>query len=285
MPRPEVEVDIQSPMPKGYGFLRKGNVFKTARCRQWTHEDNKTLYVVKQGNKRVGLRAPRYILAKVCNADNKTKADRQSAVQRKDESAQRHFEEAILQQFPAMPREDVESVVMHTLRKRSGRVGRTGQLAMEQKTKLAVAAHIRHRHTSYDGLMTSGLERHRARGKVGAEVARIQRLWQGKSPAVQKDSQPQQRKKKKGNQESQPKTNQLSRNPSQSSKTRSKASPSERQPHSTDSPIVISSGDSRSEHDDDDVDEEDSLWEMSDAMDAFVIDDTSEESSDGLAGA
>jgi hypothetical protein len=47
----------------------------------------------------------------------------------------------------------------------------------EDAIRLAVVAHIRHRETSYDDLLTGGYERGAARARVRDEVAAVLRAW------------------------------------------------------------------------------------------------------------
>src|ERR1700739_591563 len=61
--------------------------------------------------------------------------------------------------FPGCPTHEVSEIAEHTVRRGSGRVGRTeaGRNLDESALTLAVVAAIRHRHTRYDELLASGL--------------------------------------------------------------------------------------------------------------------------------
>ena len=61
---------------------------------------------------------------------------------------------------------------MHTAVRGSGRVGPTasGCNLEEQALSAAVAAAVRHRHTKYDELLASGMDRASARERVGDRV-------------------------------------------------------------------------------------------------------------------
>lgn len=60
--REEPEVHMTDPMPKGYRFVPKGDVYITKHCRKKTLDAGKTLYVVlDKKDKPIGLRCPAYI--------------------------------------------------------------------------------------------------------------------------------------------------------------------------------------------------------------------------------
>ena len=167
-------------MPKGYGFLKKGNAYRTGLCRRLTHAEGKTLFVVTEKRTPIGLRAPKSILSKVFEEDRATRETRRAVVEKRDEATQEEFKDAILTQFPRIPEESVATILKHTLKKRSGRVGRTGTLTLDAKARLAVMAHVRHCHTSYDGLLKrKDVSKFQARDKVQADVVRVSREWRG----------------------------------------------------------------------------------------------------------
>ena len=185
----EPVVDVRTPMPKGYGFLKKGNAYRTGLCRRLTHAEGKTLFVVTQKRTPIGLRAPKSILGKVFQEDHATRDSRRAAVERRDEATQDEFRDAILAQYPRIPADSAAAVLRHTLRKRSGRVGRTGTLALEAKARLAVAAHVRHCHTGYDEFFKrEGVSRDEAREKVQDDVVRVLREWGGGKEPLQKQN-------------------------------------------------------------------------------------------------
>ncbi|KAJ4150550.1 hypothetical protein LMH87_011296 [Akanthomyces muscarius] len=159
----EITVSPSAPMPHGYKLLRKGYPFMTALCRRKTLAAGQTLYVVRAGSKTLGLRAPRDIVNEVHSEEHQTRATRRAAVVARDESTRSTFDTALRKQFSEMPTVDREQVLQRALKKRSGRVGRTSKLGIEDKVRLAVAAHVRHMHTDYDRLV---------RGKTSREDAR-----------------------------------------------------------------------------------------------------------------
>lgn len=172
-------------MPKGYGFLKKGNPFMTALCRRKTLDAKKTLYVVVKQGKQEGLRAPKWILHQVFSEEKATRERRRGAVERRDAATEDAFATTIKKLFAKIPEEDLDKIVRHALRKRSGRVGRTGKLDLDRKAYLAVQAHIRHRHTDYDKITKESKDRDAARDATRGEVSRVLVEW-ASDPAVMK---------------------------------------------------------------------------------------------------
>jgi len=119
----EPKVRFFSPMPAGYVFVAKGDVFVTKNCRKKTHDAGKTLYVVIDKAKKVlGLRCPAQIHEAV-EAENKATAGRRAdAVQKRDTIVEGQFEQDILRLYPKTPDEEIPKIIKHSLAKRSGRV-------------------------------------------------------------------------------------------------------------------------------------------------------------------
>ncbi|KAJ6784282.1 hypothetical protein PWT90_10470 [Aphanocladium album] len=177
----EITVPPSAPMPKGYKLLRKGYPFMTALCRRKTLAAGQTLYVVRAGSKTLGVRAPRRIINEVYEEERQTRATRRAAVAARDVSTRNVFEAALRRQFPEMPAADADKVLQRTLRKHSGRVGRTGKLYLDDKVRLAVAAHVRHTHTDYDTLVRGEKSRKEARKAVYNTVREVLAKWEGGS--------------------------------------------------------------------------------------------------------
>ena len=173
----ECTVGIDDPMPNGYAFLKKGDKYKTQHCRLKTHEAGKTLYVVKEKHLVLGLRAPKWILGQVHKEERESRQHRRDAVKQRDATAHDEFEEALRQQFPSIPDEDATTILRRTLRKHSGRVGRTGRLTLEDKVKLAVTAHVRHKHTDYDAVLKETGDREQARKAMWTEIYQKTKSW------------------------------------------------------------------------------------------------------------
>lgn len=176
----EAIVTPSTPMPHGYKLLKKGYPFMTALCRRKARAAGCKLYVVQAGNRTIGLRAPKRIINEVRDEEQHTRATRRANVASRDDAARRAFKEAIMEQYPEIPSADAEKVLQQTLRKRSGRVGRTSTLSMEDKVRLAVAAHVRHVHTDYDSMVRSGKKREDARKEIYDEVNGVLQGWKGR---------------------------------------------------------------------------------------------------------
>ncbi|KAK0764959.1 hypothetical protein N5P37_002433 [Trichoderma harzianum] len=182
----EETVSPETPMPKGYGFLKKGNTFMTALCRKKTRDADKTLYVVTKRGKQQGLRAPKWVLGEVHLEERETREKRRGAVRRRDAATEDAFESATLRLFPNIPKQDLTTILKRTLRKRSGRVGRTGKLDLDKKAYLAVQAHARHCHTDYDKLLAGASQnRDAARRAIRDKVSKLLIEWGGDPTTVE----------------------------------------------------------------------------------------------------
>jgi len=81
--------------------------------------------------------------------------------------------------FPGCPASEVAVIAEHTAQRGSGRVGRTeaGRNLAENALTLAVIAAIRHKHTPYDELLASGVDRVTAREQIAGRVEEIMARW------------------------------------------------------------------------------------------------------------
>ena len=176
----EPVVRPSSPMPKGYVFVKKGNVYITKNCRQLTQQAGRTVYIVQNEKKTtLGIRVPQYIRDQVHALNTATAADRAAAVAKKDEALENRTKAELLRLFPKIPHEKVPIILKHTLQKRSGRVGRTTDLPLREVVVLAVRAHARHRCTDYDVLLRKGVSREQARRQIQSVVDLKVKDWGG----------------------------------------------------------------------------------------------------------
>ena len=118
-----------------------------------------------------------------CEADEAAReAKRQASSARREKQDTAHiaaFASRIREFYPSAPVGVEHEIATHACRKHSGRVGRTAfakELAPES-IHLAVRAHIRHHHTSYDRLMSGGADRADARLLVTARIEETTRRW------------------------------------------------------------------------------------------------------------
>ncbi len=174
----EPQVRFFSPMPNGYQFVPKGDVYITKNCRKKTHEAGEKLYVVVDKNNRtIGLRCPKSVFDAVQTEHLVTAEKRAAAVQKRDTTIENMFEKALKRLFPKTPKDAVPKILKHALEKRSGRVGRTGTVELDDKVNLAVGAHIRHRHTNYDALLREGISRDDAREMIRDQLNAVVKQW------------------------------------------------------------------------------------------------------------
>jgi hypothetical protein len=89
--------------------------------------------------------------------------------------------QGIAQRYPGCPGDEARRIAEHTGLRSSGRVGRSaaGRELSASAIDLAVIAHIRHTHTSYDRLLMGGTERLDARAQVRDKIDRVLAKWRG----------------------------------------------------------------------------------------------------------
>ncbi|KAK7959035.1 uncharacterized protein PG986_003889 [Apiospora aurea] len=192
----EPVVKVTSPLPKGYIFVPKGNVYITANCRRLTQAANRTVYAVINAKRQsVGIRVPAAIHAQVQADEQASRADRRSAVAKRDASLEKQFRDAIVRQFPQTPAASVPRIVERAMLKGSRRVGRTGKLDIETKARLAVRAHIRHTHTDYDGMLRGKTHtKDQARDAILGKINDVCKSWGGKVDDHRHGKRPQKKK-------------------------------------------------------------------------------------------
>jgi len=80
---------------------------------------------------------------------------------------------------PGCPESEATAIAEHACLKYSGRVGRSADAKRfdPEAIGLAVRAHVRHVHTNYDELLTSGWERHEARSQAIPQVEEVLQQW------------------------------------------------------------------------------------------------------------
>jgi hypothetical protein len=96
-----------------------------------------------------------------------------------DQSYVEQFAKRIRDLFPACPAGRELQIAEHACRKYSGRIGRSAAARSfdEAAVLLAVAAHIRHRETNYDRLLSAEWDRVDARAQVKHRVDELLRRW------------------------------------------------------------------------------------------------------------
>ncbi|KAE8147468.1 hypothetical protein BDV25DRAFT_160298 [Aspergillus avenaceus] len=172
---------LKEPMPHGYVFVAKGDVYVTRNCRAKTKESQRIVYLIydNTGRRTIGIRVPSDIYTGVVESAAATAESRANAVKSRDAKDLAHARHVLCTQFPLMPTESLETILDHAFLKGSGRVGRTTYVPDERKAGLAVEAHIRHTHTSYEALLNAGKDREEARKAVWGMVCAIKAAWEG----------------------------------------------------------------------------------------------------------
>ena len=130
-----------------------------------------------------GLRAEKE--CKGDEADRKISRDRAAVVrERADKEYIAQFSKQIRMQYPGCPTQEAEAIAGHACRKYSGRVGRSSAARAfdAEAIELAVKAHVRHKHTYYDQLLSNGWVRTEARSAVAEKLDQVMREWSRKLP-------------------------------------------------------------------------------------------------------
>jgi hypothetical protein len=85
--------------------------------------------------------------------------------------------------FPGCSAAEANRIAQHTAERGSGRVGRSaaGRALEDEAIELAVAAAVRHRHTNYDELLMSGIDRLDARRSVRESTEALLERWRATS--------------------------------------------------------------------------------------------------------
>lgn len=169
-------------------FLQRGDVALTRRSRK---HSNLSAVVVefsrsRQRYERQGLLVEPGALAraeKECagdEADRKVSRERAVVVrERADKKYVVQFSEQILIHYPGCPAAEAETIAEHACQKYSGRVGRSSAAKAfnVEAIELAVKAHVRHVHTNYDRLLSTGWERTEARSAVAEKLGQVVNEW------------------------------------------------------------------------------------------------------------
>jgi hypothetical protein len=119
-----------------------------------------------------------------CLADSEVRERRRNREAIRREELDRQYVEQFAQRvreiFPGCPAGRESAIAEHACQKYSGRVGRSASAKSldEAAVRLAVIAHIRHRETDYDRLLSRGYDRCDARVEVERAVGAVLRSWE-----------------------------------------------------------------------------------------------------------
>jgi len=118
-----------------------------------------------------------------CEADADQRRERRERAEQRRAELDRdyvaEFEQQLRSLYPECPAGEAQKVAEHACRKYSGRVGRSAAAKDfdPRAIRLAVVAHVRHRHTRYDKLLMDGWERLDARSAVAANLELVLDAW------------------------------------------------------------------------------------------------------------
>lgn len=119
-----------------------------------------------------------------CLADSEVRERRRNreAIRREESDRQyvEQFAQRVRELFPGCPAGRESAIAEHACQKYSGRVGRSASAKSldEAAVRMAVTAHIRHRETEYDRLLSRGYDRDEARVEVERAVGAVLRSWE-----------------------------------------------------------------------------------------------------------
>jgi len=171
-------------------FLPTGDAALTRRSKKYSTLSAVVLKFSRARGRyeRQGLLVEETALAKAeaeCLADSDVRERRNERARERraelDEEYVREFAKRIRQLFPNCPKGREQIIAEHACLKYSDRVGRAAAAKSfaEDMIRLAVAAHVRHRETNYDSLLSRGWFRAEARAAVRDQVDAVLDKWCG----------------------------------------------------------------------------------------------------------
>ena len=98
-----------------------------------------------------------------------------------DEGYVAAFANEVAKHYPGCPSSQQQDIAQHACQRYSGRVGRSAAAKRfaPKAIDLAVLAHVRHTHTNYDELLSTGWERLDARAAVCSQISAVAQEWKG----------------------------------------------------------------------------------------------------------
>jgi len=172
-------------------FLPRGDTALTRRSKKYSKLSAVVLEFSRSRNRyeRQGLLVEEEALEKArdeCESDEEKRARQRekAAVVREvaDKAYLEEFTQAVREAYPSCPADEANRIALHACEKYSGRVGRSAMAKKldDDAVTLAVRAHIRHEHTSYDDLLNRGVQRNEARSRVLETVDKVATNWRKK---------------------------------------------------------------------------------------------------------
>jgi hypothetical protein len=174
-----------NPTADGLVLIPAGNATRTRRAKAVPGAIEAVEYS-RWGWKRVGYFVPHKAAEEieqylVKTSEKRRKQRERSRKRRKKQEAQyaASFQDTLKQLFPMMPDRVASAITEHTTEVGAGTVGRTGNLDLEEKARLATIAHVRHRFTNYDEFLQCGWDNQEAREMVKDKIDAILAEWTG----------------------------------------------------------------------------------------------------------
>jgi hypothetical protein len=169
-------------------YLPKGDAALTRRAGKYSSQKAVVVRFSRSRGRyeRQGILVEKAALEKAkqecaADTDGRAKARSRAAEHRRQQDLElvARMIEKLLDLFPGCPPEEANAIARHTAVRGSERVGRTaaGSKLDEWALTAAVIAAIRHNHTDYDELLSSGLDRSLAREQVAGRVQEILDAW------------------------------------------------------------------------------------------------------------
>lgn len=117
------------------------------------------------------------------DAEHRRRA-RERAAERRSAADQAYvdaFAKRVAELYPGCPPAEAAAIAGHACAVGSGRIGRSSEAKQleAQAVTLAVRAHVRHAHTSYDELLAQGVDRADARARMHDRVRDVLARWGG----------------------------------------------------------------------------------------------------------
>lgn len=145
-------------IPANFVFVESGNAFLTRRVKEISEKEGKEVFVVLEARygfvKPSGVFVEAEVERRAREEEERTRKEREEKRRKKEEREREKFAAEVKKQFPKIPEEDFLQIVARATAVGSGRVGRSGKLSLSEKVKFAVFAHVRHKHTNYDSLLS-----------------------------------------------------------------------------------------------------------------------------------
>jgi len=126
---------------------------------------------------------------RLCDADAQERERSREVAAGRREIEQREylgaFRAAVVRLFPGCPRAEAAEIAAHACEKHSGRVGRSAAAKNlnEEMVRLAVIAHVRHLHTTYDQTIDRTKDKRGSRAAIRRDIRAVLAAWQRGEPA------------------------------------------------------------------------------------------------------